>query len=82
VPVIDRLPGILFHAASTSITSYGIATGRPIVYYLIAVALHFMTNFFALYNSVFFIVTPMGLAVTYYLSYYIYRKTTEIPVYG
>ena len=47
-----------------------------------AVALHFATNFITISNSARFIVAPMALAVTYYLSYYLYRKTTEIPAYG
>ena len=35
----DRIPGLFFHPASTSITAYGIATKRPAPYYLAAVSL-------------------------------------------
>lgn len=47
-PIIYRLPGLLFHPASTSITAYGITTKRPLPFYLFAVFLHFSNNYFAL----------------------------------
>ena len=47
-PISSRLPGLLFHPASTSITGYGIATKQPIPFYMIAVALHFSYNFLVL----------------------------------
>src|SRR3990170_2281178 len=50
VPWYFRLPGLLFHPASTSIAAYGIATKRPIPFYLLAVGLHFANNFLALTN--------------------------------
>ena len=46
-PILSRLSSILFHAASTSITAYGIATNRTLPFYLIAVALHSSHNLFA-----------------------------------
>jgi len=48
VPIIYRLPGLFFHPASTSIIAYGIATKRPLPFYLFAVLLHFFNNYFAL----------------------------------
>ena len=48
IPIIYRLPALLFHPASTSITAYGIATKRPLPFYLFAVLLHFSNNYFAL----------------------------------
>ncbi len=48
VPIIYRLPGLFFHPASTAITAYGIATKRPLAFYLIAVFFHFANNYFAL----------------------------------
>jgi RsiW-degrading membrane proteinase PrsW (M82 family) len=48
VPMEYRLPGLFFHPASTAISAYGIATKRPLLFYLIAVFLHFANNYFAL----------------------------------
>jgi len=47
-PILYRLPGLLFHPASTSIMAYGITTKRPLPFYLFAVLLHFANNYFAL----------------------------------
>jgi len=55
-PILSRLTGIFFHAASTSITAYGIVTRRTGLFYLIAVALHSSHNFFA---------SLMGLSLDY-----------------
>ncbi len=46
-PLIDRFPGVIFHASSASITAYGVAKKNPLPYYLIAVMLHLTNNFFA-----------------------------------
>jgi RsiW-degrading membrane proteinase PrsW (M82 family) len=48
VPMIYRLPGLFFHPASTAVTAYGIATKRPLPFYLIAVFFHFANNYLAL----------------------------------
>jgi RsiW-degrading membrane proteinase PrsW (M82 family) len=48
IPIIYRLPALLFHPASTSIIAYGIATKRSLPFYLFAVLLHFSNNYFAL----------------------------------
>jgi len=48
VPIIYRLPGLFFHPASTAVTAYGIATKRPLPFYLIAVFFHFANNYLAL----------------------------------
>jgi RsiW-degrading membrane proteinase PrsW (M82 family) len=48
VPIIYRLPGLFFHPASTAITAYGIATKRPLHFYLVAVFFHFANNYIAL----------------------------------
>jgi len=45
---IARLPGLFFHPASTAITAYGIATKRPLPFYLVAVIFHFSNNYLAL----------------------------------
>lgn len=74
VSPIQRIPGLFFHPASTAITAYGIATKRPVHYYLVAVALHFGTNFFAVLNVS---AVPSALVViaTVYLAYQLYRKS-------
>jgi hypothetical protein len=76
-PILFRLPGIFFHAASTSITAYGIGTNRPWVFYLIAVGLHFIINFAALVSSIWIMIGPAAIAATYYLSWYLYKRTSE-----
>ena len=85
-PILVRLPGIFFHAASTSITAYGIATKRSVMFYLIAVILHFSNNFSALFglsSNTFFaqlsarIGIVAALAITLFLSSQLYYKTSE-----
>jgi RsiW-degrading membrane proteinase PrsW (M82 family) len=76
VPFIVRLPGIFFHAASTSIIGYGIANKKPVAFYLVAVALHFSNNIAALYAPF----EPLLLIIftaTLYLWWYLYQKTPE-----
>ena len=76
VPFFFRLPGIFFHAASTSIVGYGIANKKPAAFYLIAVALHFSNNvsaLFAPYESLILIIFTMAL----YFWWYLYQKTPE-----
>jgi RsiW-degrading membrane proteinase PrsW (M82 family) len=76
-PILVRLPGIFFHAASTSITAYGIGKHRTWLFYLIAVTLHFIINFAATFSSLWLMIGPAVLALTYYLSWYLYRRTSE-----
>ncbi len=77
VPIPIRLPGLVFHAASTSITAYGIATKRPVPFYLIAVILHFSNNFSALFGSAWLIGGIGAVIIAYFLSWYFYHKTSE-----
>ncbi|VVB94995.1 Uncharacterised protein [uncultured archaeon] len=80
VPVSVRLPAIFFHASSTSITAYGIATKRPVSFYLIAVALHLLNNFFASI-AFFWLIGVLGVTIiTYFLSWYLYHKTSDTIV--
>jgi RsiW-degrading membrane proteinase PrsW (M82 family) len=76
VPVLIRLPGILFHAASTSIIAYGIAKRQPIRYYSLAVGLHILNNFSALFDPGFigFLIANIG---AFYFSWHFYRKTSD-----
>jgi RsiW-degrading membrane proteinase PrsW (M82 family) len=75
-PILVRLPGIFFHAASTSITAYGIGNHKPLPFYLIAVGLHFVINFSTLFDYG-LVIGPAAIAFTYYLSWRLYKKTSE-----
>ncbi len=76
IPVYLRLPGIFFHAASTSIVAYGIGKRQPVRFYLVAVSLHFLNNFSALFEA-----GAIGILVAnvgaFYLCWRFYNKTTE-----
>jgi RsiW-degrading membrane proteinase PrsW (M82 family) len=74
--VFIRLPGIFFHAASTSITAYGIATNRAAQFYLLATALHLSYNFSVL-GQFWLIGGSVFLIITYFLSWHLYHKTSE-----
>ena len=75
--IIVRLPAIFFHAGSASIIAYGIATHRPVPFYLIAVSLHLINNVFALSGPFWLIGGPFALITTYALSIHLYGKTEE-----
>ncbi|HWQ95792.1 MAG TPA: PrsW family glutamic-type intramembrane protease [Candidatus Methylomirabilis sp.] len=75
--VYARLPAVFFHAASTSITAYGIAIKRPVFFYLIASLLHLIINFFAYNRSFWFPGGLSALIITYFLSWHLFGKTTE-----
>jgi RsiW-degrading membrane proteinase PrsW (M82 family) len=62
-PLIDRLPGLFFHPASTSITAFGLAKKKPLPYYMIAVALHFSNNFLVVTDPFAAIVVPSSAIV-------------------
>jgi RsiW-degrading membrane proteinase PrsW (M82 family) len=75
-PVYVRLPIIFLHAGTTSIIAYGIAKKRTALFYLVAVLLHFSNNFSALIMQFRFIGGPAWV-ITYFLSWHLYRKTSE-----
>ena len=76
-PVILRLPGIFFHASSTSITAYGITIKRYVPFYLIAVSLHLAYNFFTFLGLFWLIGGPAAMLTVFYLSWHLYGKTSE-----
>ena len=76
-PFLIRIPGVLFHAASASIIAYGIATKKPLIFYLVAVFLHFSYNFFTVLGNVWYIIDTFILIFTYILSFGLYMRTTE-----
>jgi RsiW-degrading membrane proteinase PrsW (M82 family) len=80
VDLTYRLPGLFFHPASTSITAYGIATKRPLPYYLIAVFLHFANNYFAVtspFPLVALVASFFVVAITVFASWQLYNRTKE-----
>jgi RsiW-degrading membrane proteinase PrsW (M82 family) len=77
VPVVYRLPGILFHPASTSITAYGIATKRPAYFYLIAVGLHFANNFIAVTSPMPITISIIIVLFTVLISWQLQERTKE-----
>ena len=79
VPLIDRIPGVIFHASSAAITAYGISKKNPLPYYVISVLLHLTNNFFA-YEPV----APFGilaelivLIVAYLLAWRFYHQSSK-----
>jgi hypothetical protein len=78
--VLLRVPGLMFHAASTTIVAYGITVKKPVGYYLIAVFLHFANNFFALLGTFWYIGGPIVLILSYVLAYFLYAQSKEIIV--
>jgi RsiW-degrading membrane proteinase PrsW (M82 family) len=76
-PLIERLPGLLFHPASTSITAYGIATKRPLPFYMAAVGLHFSNNFLAITNPLPFSGSIFIVGITLLISWQLHDKTKE-----
>jgi RsiW-degrading membrane proteinase PrsW (M82 family) len=79
-PVFFRLPGLFFHPASTAIAAYGIATRRPLIFYALAVALHFANNFLVILtvvNPLPFSGSIIVLGLTVWLAWMFYRRTAE-----
>jgi hypothetical protein len=77
VPFLLRLPAIGFHAAGAAIVAYGIYKRDTLKYYLLAVALHFLNNFFAALGLLWFI---GGLGATfgsYFIAWRFYRRAAR-----
>jgi len=71
----NRIPGLFFHPASTSITAYGIATKRPLPFYLAAVSLHFANNFFAVTAPPILPISVIVLAISIFGSWKLHNRT-------
>jgi len=71
-----RLPGLFFHPASASITAYGIATKRPLPFYLVAVSFHLANNFLAVLAPELSL-SAIIVAATVLVSWRLYEKTKE-----
>jgi RsiW-degrading membrane proteinase PrsW (M82 family) len=76
VPWYVRLPGIVFHAALTSIVAYGIAAKHSATFYLIAVFFHSSNNFMAILEGP-VLLYALLLATAFSLSYILYTKASE-----
>jgi RsiW-degrading membrane proteinase PrsW (M82 family) len=76
-PVVLRLPGIFFHASTTSIVAFGISKKRPTVFYLVAVGLHLVNNLLAILGPVWYVGGPVVIGLAYFLSWHIYSRTVE-----
>jgi hypothetical protein len=78
VSPVARVPGVIFHASSASITAYGIALKKPLVFYLIAVSLHLANNLFALLTNVLsFVPVLTVLVIAYFLAWRFYGQTSK-----
>jgi RsiW-degrading membrane proteinase PrsW (M82 family) len=72
-PIFVRFYGIFFHAASASIAAYGIAVKKPGYFYLLAVTLHVLNNFFAITDL--WLYAGLVVAVsTYITSWFLYNR--------
>jgi RsiW-degrading membrane proteinase PrsW (M82 family) len=78
--ILLRLPGIFFHASTTSIVAFGISRKRSFWYYLIAFALHMSNNLFATTGWTWIIGGPAAIGLAYLLSVFFYGKTRESTI--
>jgi hypothetical protein len=78
VPFVDRIPGLIFHASSATIISYGLAKRKIAPYYLVAVALHLLNNLLAvlLVPVISLIGAVLIVSATFLLSYKFYFKAS------
>jgi RsiW-degrading membrane proteinase PrsW (M82 family) len=77
VPPIVRIPGVIFHASSASITAYGIAKKNPMPYYILSVALHAANNFFAVTSLGLGVLVELLVVIVAYLSaWYFYHQAS------
>jgi RsiW-degrading membrane proteinase PrsW (M82 family) len=74
----SRLPVIFFHAATTTITAYGIRRNRPFLPYLIAASLHSALNLAALYH-LFWLTSGYPIILTTFLIAF-HLNTKKSPV--
>lgn len=79
VPIIYRLPGLFFHPASTAITAYGIATKRPLPFYMVAVFFHFANNYLAITftSDLSLLTSSLVVSMTVFTFWQLRNKTKE-----
>jgi RsiW-degrading membrane proteinase PrsW (M82 family) len=76
-PFLVRIPAIIFHASSSSIVAYGIATRKPIVFYLFAVLLHLSYNLSTFFGNIGYVGITITLLLTFSSSYYLFKKLKQ-----
>ena len=77
-PIVASIPHIIFHASSATITAYGIAKKNPVPYFLLAVGLHVVNNFFALASDVLSLfATLLVLIAVYALAWKFYHQASK-----
>jgi RsiW-degrading membrane proteinase PrsW (M82 family) len=78
VPVIVRVPAVIFHFSSAAITAFGITKKNPLPYYLISVTLHATNNFFAVENlAVGVFAELLVVIIAILLAWRFYNKSSE-----
>ena len=78
VPVLVRIPAVIFHVSSVAITAFGIAKKNPLPYYLISVALHAANNFFAVENFALGVFPELlVIIIAFLLAWRFYHKASE-----
>ncbi len=77
VPLIARIPAVIFHASSAAIVAYGIAKKNPWPFYMISVSLHAVNNFFAAINiSAGVFVELVVVIIAYVLAWSLYHAAS------
>jgi RsiW-degrading membrane proteinase PrsW (M82 family) len=79
VPLVVRIPGVIFHASSAAIVGYGITKKNPLPYYLLAMALHMANNFLAEFANEGFglLANLIVIIVTYLLAWRYYHLASK-----
>jgi RsiW-degrading membrane proteinase PrsW (M82 family) len=77
-PIIGSIPHLVFHASSATLTGFGIAKKNPLPYFLIAVSLHIINNFFAFSTNIIGVfVQVLVLVSIYLLAWYFFHKASK-----
>jgi len=72
-----RIPGLVFHPASTAISAYGIAVKKQFPFFALAVLLHFVHNFLALTIPLLVNASILITGFTFLAFWTLYKKTQE-----
>jgi RsiW-degrading membrane proteinase PrsW (M82 family) len=82
VPVLERIPAVVFHASSATITAYGLTRKKPVPYYLLAGGLHLSNNLLAAVTVPVFSLLGaiMVVVAALLLAYRFFQKTSPLKV--
>lgn len=83
--IVERLPGVIFHASSVGITAYGVSKKKPLPYYLLAVLLHSLNNLVAIttFGDLVFVGVTLQIIIvitTFLLAWHFYYKASDEKV--